>query len=588
MNNLRSTISCLLVLSLSLLPLLTGCHRHSTSPVLLDAENLMEHNPDSALRLLDSLPATQLRGDHDKALYHLLLTQGQLKTGHPLTADSMLKASIASFEEAGDTMRLIKACLYEAMLLKVKGQREEATLNAIKSSDLAHMKDSFIWIARAEEQLADLNYLSLNYPEALAHNGKAIQAYKKAGYDKNVNYSSCDRAFMLFMMSRRREALVLLDSIRDAVRHSEYADAINAYISPGLLELYVRSDMFNKASGLLNEMQDAGQTPFTTGFLASKAMILMHRGETQKAEASLDSAARAASDLNDTVYVYMGHRKINEMAGNYSEAKRYTDSLLYLYNKATALALEDAAVRVQRDTYRLEKENEKLLNASLKTQRSVILLTALVVVLIICGVVIVLWTKKKAQREILEERILSLGDDIKAEQDKSSVLTGEVEKLGGDLASMQSRMETLYQHRLDPMRKIWWEIVNAGENDKVRKSILAQVEKDIQTYTSPKSMKQIENDINHYMDGLADIMRQECAFLKEDDFCFLFFILAGFGTKLTCFFCKLKLGSFYSKKSRLLDKISEADIPHRDKILRAFSADITPIPATEGDDFKNT
>ena len=79
----------LLVLPLLAVLMLTSCSRHSAVwPQLLEAEQLLETDLQSAGAMIDSLDATLLEGE-DAALYAILKTQADWKRYHPLTSDSL-------------------------------------------------------------------------------------------------------------------------------------------------------------------------------------------------------------------------------------------------------------------------------------------------------------------------------------------------------------------------------------------------------------------------------------------------------------------------------------------------------------------
>lgn len=79
----------LLVLSLLTVLLLTSCTRHSVVwPQLLEAEKLLDTELATAAALIDSLDASQLRGE-DAALYAILKTQADYKCYLPLNSDSL-------------------------------------------------------------------------------------------------------------------------------------------------------------------------------------------------------------------------------------------------------------------------------------------------------------------------------------------------------------------------------------------------------------------------------------------------------------------------------------------------------------------
>lgn len=62
-------------------------------------------------------------------------------------------------------------------------------------------------------------------------------------------------------------------------------------------------------------------------------------------------------------------------------------------------------------------------------------------------------------------------------------------------------------------------------------------------------------------------LREECTFFKEDDFVFLSLVFAGLNVRTVCLFLDIKYKLFYLKKSRLIKRIEDSAVLHRDAFL---------------------
>lgn len=131
--------TCLLVLY--------ACNlRHSPHPVLLQAEQLMDQRPDSALMLLtDSIDSSALSGKNH-ADWCLLITQARDMDNIKHTSDSLIQMAYEYYEAHPDPERLMLACFYMGKVNQALGDAPQAqeyylkALSAGKTSDNVKLK----------------------------------------------------------------------------------------------------------------------------------------------------------------------------------------------------------------------------------------------------------------------------------------------------------------------------------------------------------------------------------------------------------------------------------------------------------------
>lgn len=66
------------------------------------------------------------------------------------------------------------------------------------------------------------------------------------------------------------------------------------------------------------------------------------------------------------------------------------------------------------------------------------------------------------------------------------------------------------------------------------------------------------DSVNRYMDNIVGRLSQQCPFLKPDDLTFMALLYARFSPRAVCLFTGIKLKYFYTKRSRLFSRITEA------------------------------
>ena len=126
-----------LFLTISVLVAMGSCHFiPDTKDLLLQrAERLMGTQPDSALRLLESISESALK-EEALARYYLLLTQARDNNYMDLTTDSSIIYSVHYFKEKGDWAQYGKSMYYYGRIIQLCGDELRAMkiyLDAYKS-----------------------------------------------------------------------------------------------------------------------------------------------------------------------------------------------------------------------------------------------------------------------------------------------------------------------------------------------------------------------------------------------------------------------------------------------------------------------
>ena len=131
MRNAIQRLALLPIVALFLLP--TACHRTDgrAEALLNNADSLLTANPDSALRLLEALPATTELTRRESARYALLLAQATDKCEKPLLpCDSLLDVALDYYDD--DERERAVALLYKGRLEAEMAQSEYGEFNRIK------------------------------------------------------------------------------------------------------------------------------------------------------------------------------------------------------------------------------------------------------------------------------------------------------------------------------------------------------------------------------------------------------------------------------------------------------------------------
>jgi len=125
-------------LSLSLFALFS-CNTDSkkADQMLQAAENVVEQLPDSALRLLDSIPDPYELNERQQAKYFLLSVEAKDKTGKDISNDTPIFRSMEYFKKTKDLRRCALAVFYSGRVLESQKKSKEALTAFLEAESIA-------------------------------------------------------------------------------------------------------------------------------------------------------------------------------------------------------------------------------------------------------------------------------------------------------------------------------------------------------------------------------------------------------------------------------------------------------------------
>ena len=91
-----------------------------------------------------------------------------------------------------------------------------------------------------------------------------------------------------------------------------------------------------------------------------------------------------------------------------------------------------------------------------------------------------------------------------------------------------------------------------------------EVEKHILALRDPKSITELENIVNKFLDNILVKIKEQLAELTKKDLTFLTYLYAGFSPRAVCIFTDIKIKNYYQRRSRLKERILASDAPDKD------------------------
>lgn len=601
-----------LLVFLMVLGVLSSCNKNQELEILSEADNIIESDPSQVLEILDNIDKSGLT-PADSARYALLYTQAQIKTGISVTSDSIIRKACTYYTENKPASYIIRSRFYLAKVLFNAANNIEAMKHVLKAYELAKAQQSHYWIAKSTELISDIFRASTNYEQAEKYTAQTIENYDLAHCPSNKRYALCDMAIIYLNTERYEQARTLLDSLYTACSRENPIDStFLKYLYIPLNTSMLGEEVPKKDYPLFAPYMNAGDNvdrAILSSYLASEDSNFNGAKET------LSIGNPTTTDDKDRFRLLYAEFKNYIAQANYKEAAIIADSAMCLQNKIAEYYLNESVTSVQRDFYSNEAEINRLENSSLKEQLLLIIVVVLLLLVLGWWIYRLRISNKEAQiekamtiltnmrnkaeattaqnqlleRMFKEEREIAthykekyenkereLDDTSKKLSHKIKELSSTSHELDRVSKEMALRVEASKAEFIEYLFKEKWSMLNTlcneyellEDSDLNRKIMLNKFEKEIAKLRTPKKQKEIEEAVNKCMGGIMTLIREECSFIKkEQDIVFLSLLLAGFSARAISIILDIKYKMVYLKKSRLVNRISSSEAPHKHLII---------------------
>ncbi len=172
-----------LLILLSLTILCANCShtdKHLNS-ILDNAENCLEHFPDSSLAILNQLKTEEISSSSQKARYALLKSMALDKNYIDVTEDSLTSIAVAYYQKHGTIEEKIRSFLYNGRVLVNSKNYEEAMYNYLRAEEYVSKCRDHIIVGRLYSVKSVLYNTIFDAESAIRQASKASEYFLKGG-----------------------------------------------------------------------------------------------------------------------------------------------------------------------------------------------------------------------------------------------------------------------------------------------------------------------------------------------------------------------------------------------------------------------
>lgn len=282
----------------------------------------------------------------------------------------------------------------------------------------------------------------------------------------------------------------------------------------------------------------------------------------------------------------------NKKIGNYADAYEFLDSAIVLQDKDIIKQLKQSVISSQRDYLLSEREAEREHVTKIK-------ITAIISCVLIFIILLFLIYRHRQRLRIknllLRQRmddIFHLTSQVENFYQRNHELEIELNKRQQDIQALQKTIDSKDGHinelnlsverqnigmkdQLKTVHKEKWELLNElcgkyldEESSFSRQALVKKIELQILHARRKESIDDIRNCIDRFNNNIIGDMIKSFPYLKEEDIDMITLIFAGFSSKSICFFLDMKLKTFYTRKTRLIEKIQNSDSCDKDRFIQ--------------------
>lgn len=323
------------------------------STYLSQAEELIWNNPDSALHILQTVPAPESLGGRQQADYALLLSHTQYRCNIPASSDSLINIAV-EYYKAGSNMDKKGEAWY------VKGAILKDTYNDIPHALVFYKKAETCIPAMQEKRLIARIYSSLGYLNNRSCNYEMAKEYYKKALHVNTNIKDVHSQMSdLVNLSNIYYIINYQDSLNWCINQLQHlgttiTDSVllaKVYHNIGIQQLQIGNN--EKAEKLfLDALQFTPKYP-SDKTLAQLAKLYIKTNREKQAD-SLYHNILNASDLSVRASIYNNLYQKALAEEKYKEAIHYADLYMTTVDSFYTNNLHKEVLKIQKEYDRME------------------------------------------------------------------------------------------------------------------------------------------------------------------------------------------------------------------------------------------
>ena len=303
----------IILLSLAVLTI-GSCDRHGTAWNEMDkAENLMDAKPDSAIVVLENIPASSVKGKEAAARYALLKSIALDKNCIDTTTFDVLQPAIDYYVKNGTPDEQFRTYYYQGRIYQNQGDDDSAMQSFMNACDLRKQVTDSLLLSHTLVAQGTLYFKQYKINDFVHYNMEAAKLYEAIGKDILAIKSYTNALDGYIMMEDKSAADSLMSICVPMVKKNPDGEA---YLFPSLLSYTIGFCPPDDIKAFLDEYQNMELTTDETMIFAEGYSKI---GEYDKAMTIISNINPAENTWDSLKYASI-KIDILERQGKYKEA----------------------------------------------------------------------------------------------------------------------------------------------------------------------------------------------------------------------------------------------------------------------------
>lgn len=544
------------LISLLVLLSLFGCgNNNRIEQELSHAANLMRNEPDSSLRIIESIDPDDISRRSTRAKYALLYSQALDKNYEDTDDDSLMRIAYRYYNKrmCSDSLRFLLNYHY-GRIYQNGDDFQEAIRYYLTAEKYALTARKNYFLGLVYTRVGEVYSDQMNYHGMLEYYQKAYNAWKKLHNPVFGNSAILNIANAYLSLDDTDNAVKYYTTAMELAKADGDEDTIAACLS-NLGTIYVNEGDYSKALQAVKEIErtfpdDLSIQEYT---ILAKAYYLQHKIDSARYYFNL--ASELADDVRDEAQLVYLSLQIETAAGNFKDAAASMDKCIRLSDSISRMVVSQSATTAEGKFY---KEQTAFASYRLKV-RSFMEFAFGVLICVVAAFLIYYYRQRIKHKQEQIDRYMSAVDNIRVSKDRI------IERL----ADKEGQLKELVLSRfdiLDQLGRAFYE----RDNTKAQQEAIYKQVKTFFTDLSSKSTtrKELEEIVNTVNDNIIIKLREQLPKIKSSDIDLLIFVYAGFSAQIISVIISDSVSNIYTRKSRLKTRIATSDAPDKELFLQ--------------------
>ena len=603
-------ISLLYSLIISLCLLISSCNHSSvTTSILSEAEKVMTEYPDSALKLLQSIPNPEGLTGKAQADYALLYSQALDKNYIDTANDSLIQIAVDYYKDRNDVKAKFYSYYYLGRVYVNGNLLDLATLAFMNAEQEVEALDDDYAAGLLYTEMGDIYREYYDFPKALDCYQQSTWYYEKAGKYQHKLWGRLSQSAVYDAMGEKQKCYDLLCNIMSEAKHIGYSQMIRFCLG----DLIIMSLKMERKADALNFYKELKENysmeGFTPSFYASLGVLQARENNYSDAQTYLEKAWGLSEIVNDSIFVHHKASEIYLAQQKYEKAYSELENCVLLQNKEMLKALRQPVLTVQKEFLETELAYNQY---RIKMERLVYTLVGIIVVFVAFFVVSILRKKLKKQKRAYEQKMADLQmEALEREQQlraytqeletKSAFSRHDIERLTLELKISQEHIEKsrsfreeallreedlrsdlreqnkrsrallnkLFKRNSKQLEETLYVLQKKYKNNDHRLNAIDEYILEIRSGLcgSRKANRQLEDLVNEYYDNAMVHLHAEVKLPDEKHYQLVCLLLLGLSVNLIASLTGETTNAIYKRRDKIREVIKHSNVSNQDVYL---------------------